>query len=269
MVSNCREIVMNNMKTLRVGSSYHFLLSITLLVFITSSCSIEIKDVQLPTKFLSAASAYDVRGKNSVFDDKQLNFGPFATTEINRGGIQKNSSKFVLRKSRISQVVEFSMINGTGMRSNARAEGVISEEDTTILDRWLRNEWWYPDNRETKNYFAGSIEIDNGSSYEFLIPNAYDSFGRKERIVSGTLIPVDQGISQQYEIVSYQKSDKGLTVLQNTQALMFVKDDDIIGVLQEHHPEKIWISDLASVEEQFLTANVLGLLLLRHDLEDK
>ena len=49
---------------------------------------------------------------------------------------------------------------------------------------------------------------------------------------------------------------------------MFVKGDEIIGVLQETHPEKIWLNDLASVEEQFIAANVLGLLLLRHDLKD-
>ena len=259
---------MNNGETLSVDNKYHFQLLITLLVFITSSCSIEIKDVELPPKFLSTASAYDVSGKNIVLDNKQLNFGPFTTLEISRGGIGKDSSRLILREDRTSQVVQFAMTNGIGMRSNAQAEGVISEEDTTILDRWLRNEWWYQDNREIKNYFAGSIEIDNAGRYEFVVPNAYDSFGRKASAVSGILMPVDKGIGQQYEIATYQKQDKGLTVLQNTQALMFVKGDEIIGVLQEAYPEKIWLNDLASVEEQFIAANVLGLLLLRHDLKD-
>jgi hypothetical protein len=249
-------------------SKRQFLLPIIILAMIISSCSIEIKDVELPPEFLTTASAYNVKGKNSVFDDRQLNFGPYTTVAINRGGISRNSSQVLLRKTRISQAVDFSMINSKGMRANARAEGVVSEEDTTLLDRWLRNEWWYRDSREYNYYFAGSIEIENGSRYEFIIPDAYDPFGNKGSYVTGTLLPVDKDKNQRYEIASFRKQKDGLTFLQNTQALMLRKGGDIIGVLQEAHPEKIWLSNAASEEEQFIAANVLGLLLLRHDLKD-
>ena len=98
---------MNNGETLSVDNKYHFQLLITLLVFITSSCSIEIKDVKLLPKFLSTASAYDVSGKNIVLDNKQLNFGPFTTLEISRGGFGKDSSRLFYVRIGLARLSSF------------------------------------------------------------------------------------------------------------------------------------------------------------------
>lgn len=234
-----------------------------------SACAVNIKDVELPSSFLDTASAYEVSGKNSVFDDKQLNFGPYRTLAINRGNAVRESSKILLRKTKISEVVDFTMIDETGLRSNARAEGVVSEEDTTILDRWLRSEWWYADNRKYKNYFAGSIEIINIGVFEFVIPNAYDPLGYKESKAQGVLISADGFQQGRYEITLFEPEYTGATFLQNTEARMISKGGTTIGALQENHPEKIWINNTASAQDKFIAANLLGLLILSGDLKER
>ncbi len=85
------------------------------------------KDVELDPAFLKIASSYEVRGKNTVFDDKHLKFGPYRTESISRGGVAKRSSAILLRKKKISQEVGLSMVDDSGLRSKSQAEGVVSE----------------------------------------------------------------------------------------------------------------------------------------------
>ncbi len=236
---------------------------------ILSACAVNIKDVELPSTFLDTATAYEIRGKNSVFDDKQLNFGPYRTLAIDRGSAVKESSKIVLRKTKISEIIDFTMVDETGLRSNARAEGVISEEDTTILDRWLRSEWWYADNRKYKNYFAGSIEIIDIGVFEFVIPNAYDQFGNKEPKAQGEIVSADDAQQDRYEITLFEREYTRTVFLQNSEARMVSKGDTTIAALQENYPEKIWINNTASALDKFIAANVMGLLVLSGDLKDR
>jgi len=233
-----------------------------------SSCSIEIKDVELPSEFLQSASEYGVRGKNSVFDDKQLNYGPYTTETINRGGVGKESIQVFLRDKKISQEMSFTMVDDSGLRSSAQAVGVVAKRDKTILDRWLRNEWWYNSDREYANYFAGKIEIVGLSEYEFVIPDAYDSFGNRIENVEGVLRPTKGAEQELYKIATFNKSYDGVRVLQNTRAYLLLKGNVTIGALQTSSPEKIWINQRVSEQDQFIAANFLGLIVLRQDLKD-
>ena len=54
--------------------------------------------------------------------------------------------------------------------------------------------------------------------------------------------------------------------LQNTNAFLLYREDNIIAALQASYPLKIWISNDASETDQFLAANLMGLMVFRQDL---
>ena len=81
-------------------------------------------------------------------------------------------------------------------------------------------------------------------------------------------MPLAGSEQDQYDITTFKTYTEEFRFLENSEAHMLSKGDDIIGALQESYPEKIWISNTASKQDQFIAANLLGLLILRQDLKD-
>lgn len=233
-----------------------------------AGCSINVKDIELPPRFIDNASEYNIAGTNVIFDDRHLNFGPYQTRKNKQGNREFQKSRSLYTEKKLaSQEISFTMSNGNALRSNAEAVGLIFKESGSWLDVWLEDKWWYKSpviNYE--NYFAGTINIMGDKEYWFYIPQAYSSGGRIEDAVSGYIYSTDTNDTDALRIGSHKTQFEGVVWLQNTNAFLLYREENIIAALQASYPLKIWISNDASETDQFLAANLMGLMVFRQDL---
>lgn len=225
-------------------------------LFVLVACSTP--QMAVSDQLESNATPYAVQGRQGWLINQHLSFGPYQSGKVKRSWTKAYSIPFILRFSGAKERLQFE-ISGEGSRTaEVFCLGKLRETDLIWFDEYFEV------NLKTKDFFSGTVVLNENESYTFLVENLNQNnhFREAAGYVQGP------GMRLTIRPVSRLAGDKAW-LGEQVPGFEFVHEEKVIGAVETLNNGRVWIRDNISPDQQLLSAALAAALLLRSELEEK
>ncbi len=231
-----------------------------LLCIVMAYSACKIPNMLVSEDLKSAASVFDVKGKQGWNFNQDIKFGDYSTSKIKRGWVKGSETNFFIRFQKAEQKMSFVQNTPDNVSADILAVGSFKNNEIDLLKGFLALPIAY------ESSFAGTVIPNDNSKnpWEFIIHNPDASLPKN---VDCGVARDKSGRELQIKAVKKVEGQGNWSKIDNY-GFEFFENGKSIGAISNINRGKVWIKNDISPDLKLIVSSLATSLLIRSNLSE-
>ncbi|WP_138477288.1 hypothetical protein [Dyadobacter bucti] len=235
----------------------------SLLLFTVFLFSCRTAELAVDNDLKNETEIYSVKGRQGSQIGQVISFGDFKTSKVKRGWTFGYSIPFIVKFNGAKEKISFQQFGANGTSAEVALVSRFKETEYQPLEDFFAVSLHY------KNYFAGSVKLNNDSQpWDFVVHNVD---GANRSMTKNKTVGFIQSGKTRVDIAGIRELEGSSSfITQNdVYGYEFQLDGKVIGAVSTINNGKVWFKKNISDELRLVLASVSSGLILRNNVEEE